>query len=391
MRKFLLAAACAALAAAGRPARAETAPSGDPAPNPSFKYDSALTSLADILAGCPPEPGHYENRITTDAWKNHSEKFSKMWALQKKGRFAAARKWRETEIPLPSTASTTLLYPFSGPDFMNAYLFFPDRRQYVFFSLEEVGDLPDLDKMSDGDFDTLISDVEEALAEVFSYSFFRTNSMKEQLQQPVLKGTKPLLFVFLALHECRIVSQEDVELTRDGRVVPRGISKVKVPVKGVKIVFRHPKRNFDQTLYYFSFDASNVFLSKHKEPLRFVKSLGRTVTFMKSASYLLQYDYFSLCRKGILGATDILMQDDSGVPYKYLADGTWDVKLYGAHDRPIELFDERYQEDLHDAYNAAPPPPALPFRFGYGDVNRRSNIQIAFRRKSSPETRTATP
>jgi hypothetical protein len=71
---------------------------------------------------------------------------------------------------------------------------------------------------------------------------------------------------------------------------------------------------------------------------------------LKAASYLNSRDYFSKTRNYILKSSNMVVQDDSGIPYKYFIDGTWDVKLYGGYKKVIPLFSSRIQPDMVRAY-----------------------------------------
>ena len=63
---------------------------------------------------------------------------------QVKGRVGAMENWRNGEVKVTGATRKTMLYPFSGPDFLNAYALFPDHPRYIFFSLERPGGLPEL-------------------------------------------------------------------------------------------------------------------------------------------------------------------------------------------------------------------------------------------------------
>ncbi|MEA4886125.1 MAG: hypothetical protein VB063_05510, partial [Bacteroides graminisolvens] len=100
---------------------------------------------------------------------------------------------------------------------------------------------------------------------------------------------------------------------------------------------------------------------------------GTTVTFIKSASYLMHMTYFSGIREGILNHTSAVLQDDSGIPLPFYDTEKWDVTLYGTFEKPISMFGKYVQPELREAYEQADPKP-LNFRIGYA---RQSNLQIA--------------
>jgi hypothetical protein len=130
-------------------------------------------------------------------------------------------------------------------------------------------------------------------------------------------------------------------------------------------------------LYYYSLDATNVGLRNHNPSfLDGIRSVKPTYTLLKSASYLLHDPQFTDIRDTILEVTEVLVQDDTGVPYRFLTRG-WNVKLYGQYARPIADFNYGYQPDLERAYSAFAPLHPLPFPFGYHWRSQNSGVIIA--------------
>lgn len=61
-------------------------------------------------------------------------------------------------------------------------------------------------------------------------------------------------------------------------------------------------------------------------------------TFFKSASYLPHRSDFSFIRKLVLDNSQAVLQDDTGIPYRYIDRGKWSVKSYGQYSRPYGSF-----------------------------------------------------
>ena len=68
----------------------------------------------------------------------------------------------------------------------------------------------------------------------------------------------------------------------------------------------------------------------------------------------------------------MILQDDSGIAYKFYDKAKWDITLYGTYEKPIPLFKDFYEADLFDAYKKSAKP--VDFRYGY---NRKSNFLLA--------------
>jgi hypothetical protein len=287
--------------------------------------------VARLLAGMDPgEPG-YDSLTSTPAWMDHHTFFEKNWAELSRKRLDPASGWRETDVK-PDASLKTLFYPFSGPDFLNAYLFFPDCDTYVFYSLEAPGVSPAVFDLTPTDYGNLLQDIRESLDDIFLRQYFITKRMMKELRTPVLRGNAPLIMVFMARMNLEVLTVDHVRLGAEGDVhissvtATGALSKraAKNPVPGVKITFRKPGEK-TQTLYYYSVDVSNKGLVAHPEFLTYLNGLGQGITFMKSASYLLHGSNFAKIRGAILGSTHFLLQDDSGLPFRFFGDEGWDV------------------------------------------------------------------
>ena len=104
---------------------------------------------------------------------------------------------------------------------------------------------------------------------------------------------------------------------------------------------------------------------------------------LKAASYLNSREYFSKTRNYILKSSNMIVQDDSGIPYKYFVDGTWNVKLYGGYKKVIPLFSSRIQPDLVRAYADTTKLTSkyLPFRICYNVAVGETNLQVLYKKK----------
>ncbi len=87
-------------------------------------------------------------------------------------------------------------------------------------------------------------------------------------------------------------------------------------------------------------------------------------TFIKAASYLMHLRYFSSIRQIILTKSASILQDDSGIPFRFYDSPEWTVTLYGTYTGPVRLFRNYPDEDLKKAYAAGNAEP-LDIRLGY--------------------------
>jgi len=358
-----------------------------------------VNSVARLLAGMTPSyPGHF-GLAETQAWKEHAAAMRAAWSQVSSSRVAAMSAWRDAAINSTCPSGKTLLYPFSGPDFFNAYWLFPDCENYVLFGLEHIGEVPDIDGVAERDAGRLLGDVRASMSDLLDRNYFITENMSRQLFTAQLRGVTPLLIIPMALSEVEILRIVPHDLPRQVRTrgaapvtpdpapatsevatsaVPapaKNITRGRGPIRqlnGITIEFRKPGSNTIQRLHYFTLDATDNGLEHYPEFITYINGLAPTSTFLKAASYLLHGREFRKLRTALLNVSDFLVQDDTGLPFWTLQPKRWDIRLYGKYETPIPPFERAFQATLDKAYRAARPDP-LPFEFGYSYSDKRDN------------------
>jgi hypothetical protein len=341
--------------------------------------------VAQVLAGIAPAPGdaRIDGLVASSAWREHRNWLQARWA-DVQLRLSSMSRWRQSSLALPDGARRTLVYAFSGPDFLNAYTMFPDHPHYVFFSLERPGSLPDLTALGEQQWERVLGDVRNALQDIFERNYFITDYMTRQLSTQYVSGTVPVMAVMMALTGHRVVSIESIdpfpELTReysnaDARSRPNKL------LRAVRITYTRAGDAADRprTLEYYSLDATDRALRWYPD---FVDHVGRrqpATAFLKSASYLLHDEQFARTREMLLKRTDVVVQDDTGIPYRHLTSAGWDVQLFGMYTKPIKPLSYGKQPDLEVAFKTAGNVPQLDFPFGYRGKGGRSILLLARR------------
>jgi hypothetical protein len=335
--------------------------------------DARLTSTARLLAGVETDFPVHAGIAKLDAWQAHRAALAPKWERLQRERLSVIETWRNQTLGSDAVTCRTLLYPFSGPDFMNAYLLFPRCDTYVMFGLESPGTVPPFESMSGDEAGLLLNDMRVALTDFLARNYFITSRMAKQLHTPRLKGVLPLMFASMGLLDVRISAVEPFDLGPGSEAARRAGRRA----QGMKITFSHAQVGKPQTLYYLSLDATDKALAANPEFLSFLAQFGPGVTFLKSASYLLHGNEFAGTRKVLLDSTDLLVQDDTGIPYRYLRDRGFEVRLFGRYARPIRDFNYGYQHDLAAAYRTSGKVADLPFPFGYHWQDGRSGLILA--------------
>jgi hypothetical protein len=340
-----------------------------------------LTAIARLLAGVDPQGASagLQAVARTDAWKTH-RKASRYGDRHLQDRLQKMDQWQHATLP-PARAGSALIYPFSGPDFVNAFALFPDYQTYVFFSLEPPGDIPALAQMDERQLGVLFSDLRGALNDLVALNFFITPNMKENLQTDSLQGTLPVLLAQMGLLGLTVDSVEPFEPWPDtGAAGARRAAKPPaLPLRAVRIEFDDRSKT-RRTLLYLSLDVSDSQLRAYPEFIPWLSSFEQPTVLLKSASYLLHGSNFRKVRSVVGERARLIVQDDTGMPYRILRDDGFRISLYGQYERPVKLFENRYQKDLDDAFASAGNTDPVPFPFGYNwRKEGRSGVIVAKR------------
>ncbi len=337
---------------------------------PAFAEPLSLTVTAKLLAGI--DPGGADPAVTritaSDAWQQH-RKSARAGGRQLRQRLENINHWQAAHIPAQRQGQP-LLYPFSGPDFINAYALFPAADRYVFFSLEPVGEVPGLAAMDPDHQAALFGDLRSALNDLVALNFFITPNMKEHLQTDALQGTVPVLLAMMGVLDLEVDKVEPYDPWPDKTqlytsAAGKAAAHPALLEQGVRIAFTNPRTKRHQELVYLSIDVSDHALRYYPDFLPWLGTFEKPSVLLKSASYLFHGEHFRHLRKEVLADASLIVQDDTGLPYKTIVDAGFAITLFGQYERPVKLFEGRYQSDLDDAYAKAGNTGKLPFPFGY--------------------------
>jgi hypothetical protein len=353
-------------------------------PEPGSQWSA--NSVARLMAGLPPSYYEHYGIAQNPAWKEHSAATQAMWETLRNGRGNAIAAFGKKDLPSSCPAGKTLLYPFSGPDFFNAWWLFPGCETIVMFGLEHVGQVPRLETLSERELAQFMKDLRAANTDLFNRNYFITSNMTRQLHTSQLRGVLPMIMTSMALSGLEILSvtpraldaftsapasAADADSADPAeKPVPVKLKSIRKP-QGVTVEFRTPDSRVVRRLIYFSVDVSDGSMAMYPDFLGFLRGLGPTTTLVKSGSYLLHARDFKALRRTLLDVTGFLVQDDTGIPYKTLLKHGWDVTLRGNYAMPIPPFQGAYQPGLYAAYEQQHPAP-LPFDFGYDYHDRKS-------------------
>lgn len=348
------------------------------------KVDGQLTAHAYLFGGLAPEnKAGLDSIFDQTGAKTHMTSFGQQWQKLEKARLTKMREWRKKELVKLNSESHNLFYPFSGPDFINAYEFFPNCDNYLMFGLEKVGNLPDFSKENAGFVAGYLSNVRNALGEIFQRNYFITTFMGRELNTSV-QGVVPIIFTFLARTNNQIIKVEKIQLQKDGTPKAYSLSEKlnpKTSVVGLMIEFLGKGKTKSQKIYYFGTDVRDAEMPKKMELTKFIKSFPNKISFVKSCQYTLHESQFKVMRDLVLDDTEAVLQDDTGVRYEVLKEKGWNVQLYGKYNWPIADFGKyTYQPKLKKAFAEDSTVKPLSFTYGYHWNTDNTSVILAMKK-----------
>ena len=325
-----------------------------------------LNAIASFLGGNQPKSaGDYSTAFANLEWKNHQSLLNTAWSKALVDKVVPMRDWSKTEKI--ERKSQTLFYPFSGADFLHVYSAHSDYTSYYLFGLEPAGEIPKKENILNPALTSnVLSTIYKSVDENMSQSFFHTKYMAVEFNNPVLKGTIPVFMFFMNRMGVELTSIKPITFNDKGEIVD-----AKDFSKGVRIGFIDGGKN--KELYYFSGDISDTGLKATTGLKNMINSISKdATTMMKSASYLCHLPDFSGVRDMILANSFAIMQDDTGIPFRFYDQNKWKIQHYGIYTQPIPLFASRGQADLRAAVVGKEKP--IKFRYGY---NNPPNLMVA--------------
>jgi hypothetical protein len=346
-----------------------------------FTEDRMFDDIARYIAGLPQKENGTLTKLDTNAFYNQYIKVTDQnWADMNTKRLDPMKNWVKTEIGPKIADSLPLLYPFSGPDFLHAQTLFNQTDQLVLMAQENVGRAPDIASMDKTKLNDYLQALERSLGDIYKKSYFITRRMAQDMNFENVNGVIPVLMIFLVRTNHEILTMERVKLNREGKVelqekIQNDTNKVKL-YKGVRFYFRENGTDRVKELVYWQCDLSDNGFANHPEMNEYIKQMGDFNTFVKSASYLMHYKFFSTIRQHLLNQAKSVLQDDTGISVSFFDQKKWKFHLYGKYAKPVADFKGVDQPDLDSLYRTHDYVKELPFSLGYHWGTRFQNYAL---------------
>jgi len=338
----------------------------------SKKY---LNDMAAFLGGVQKaqDVSDLSEYLKTSEYASYQKNISQAWEQYASKNLGAIHEWRKTH--LSPAASKHLVYAYSGPDLINALLFFPQMKEYTLAALEKPGSIDSLEEMKKKDVAGELKEIQKTLKTFFKVNYFRTNEMKEDIRQNSFTSVSNLMFFFLARLGYEIESFRTFEISKNGELLDK--INAKGYNHGFEIFFKKPGEKELKRVRYFRVNFFDD--SFRSSPFRlYLNQYKNFNAMLKAASYLMHETNSTLIRGFLASRADFILQDDSGIPIKYFPEKEWDFKYYGAY-RVLKMFLNVHQAKLA-RYLKENNAGSLPFQYGYGALVRTPNLMVGKRK-----------
>jgi hypothetical protein len=343
--------------------------------------NDTLNAIAGLIAGSLDTTTIFSEVAESPDYIAFRQHFSKRWKAFDSARVARLSDFRHKQLDKDVKPEPTLFYPFSGPDILHAALFFPNANQYVLVGLEPVGTLPRFNAEQADSLEHYYNTLNTSLDAILNFSFFRTESMRNDLRNTEVNGTLHLLFLFLNRTGNAIVSAKPITVDSAGNRIDvasfDALRNARLKTKGAAIQFLTPDKRLKELLY-FSVNAADYNLSNNTGFVNYLNGLQHFNVYLKGASYLLHKPTFKIVRNLVLKGATTIIQDDSGIALKYFENDTlhtWTFNLYGQYSKPIQMFAKHYQPLLDSLYRQQGAT-QLDFGLGYNYRDKNSNFMV---------------
>lgn len=392
-------------AQASQPAQADLASAPVPAQDPGAGHDFAgEAALIYRIAACgsdaPLPPRAPARAVAGHCRRMHRamERYRQRWATLAAEFIARLR---------PADLPARVVYPFGGGDLVSALVVFPEAREITTISLEAAGDPRPINKMSRDELREELKVIGDKYQRLLRAAHSTTKSL-QIASHSRLPGTVVFAMAALALHDFEPVSLRYFRIAGDGSLDYLDMGELDTEVRAEKQSRREHRRK--RKLYksrqvwreqVAAFANMEIRFRRRGEPgapvrvyrhvvanlddphqsedgrlITHLAQKGKVAVMTKAASYLLWLDEFSIIRNYLLEHAVWMISDSSGIPPALAREAGFEQIPYGDFAGPYFYRDpKRISRQMIELWESSPKQ-ALPFRFGYPDMNRQNHMLI---------------
>ncbi|MEO1088908.1 MAG: hypothetical protein AAFY88_32165, partial [Acidobacteriota bacterium] len=322
----------------------------------------SLRNMSELIAGVLPE---LDGDQPSPVWLEHAQVMEETWnAIE--ARMGKMSAWAAKELGDMPEPEVPLFYPFGGPDLISALHLFPEAGSYLLVGLEAPGRLP---MPEDFEASALAEDIARLRRPFDTFAeagYFVRSQIDKDLSGGQFDGILPILLICLVRAEQTPLALDYVHIDPETmQITSLPPDTDEASVVRIKFAARSdadaiaraleageaPPDVNQRAVYYFAQDLSDRGLLSEEPFRRLVEHQPGVNVYIKSGEYLAHTEDFSTLRKMVLKKGQTLLQDDSGLPIRFLRSDRWNVRLYGSYTGVLAAYSQWHQEDLEAAFN----------------------------------------
>jgi hypothetical protein len=311
-----------------------------------------------------------------------------------------SRTWVDVAEPFiaalrPASLPKVAVYPFGGGDLASALATFPEASEITTISLEPAGDPRPVDTLTSDRLARELAEHRAHLERLFEKAHSRTDNLDKEAHTE-LPGEVIFALAALVVHRREPVALRYFRLLPDGAIayVTQGDIAGAKSLADRRALFTNAELSFRamgnpsapvQVLRHIGYNLDDGHLAGDKGLIAHLDAKGKVAAMTKAASHLLWSDHFSIIRGWLVGHTDWMISDSTGLPPRIAGPAHFEQVAYGtfAGPAPFGLLDARDAADVKHLFDTQPHRD-LPFRYGYPDRDGHAHLIVTKRVPGEP-------
>jgi hypothetical protein len=347
----------------------------------------ALARVVACSGGDDALPSRFDAKVVGD----HCKEMATLIAEYKKG-------WVDVAEPfiaklIPKGVPDKVVYPFGGGDLLTALATYQDAVEYTTVSLEHAADVRKVDQFQAYKLKGELGRYRSHLAKLFEKAHSRTDNLDIGSKSD-LPGQIVFSLVAAEVHGWEPTSLRYFHFKPDGVIEYLEMADINAQVAKAKaqgkdpdeVVFGNMELRFKKkggvggkpmVLRHVVFNLDDWHMKADPSLLKHLEAKGKCSMMTKAATHLLWLDAFSIIRDYVLGHTDFMISDSTGVPPRLAKAAGFVQDTYGTFVGPSE-FGAPNKKDADELVKLFKTNPHVdvPFRYGYPDADHHGHIVV---------------
>jgi hypothetical protein len=301
------------------------------------------------------------------------------------------REWIDVAGPFlaklrPAGLPTQVVYPFGGGDLVTALATFPDATELTTISLEIAGDVRGIMKPDNKRLDKELATLREHLGKLFLKAHSRTINLDIETRGAV-PGEAAFTLAAMTIHGFEPITYRYFDFKDDGAIhylTDDDITKAEKagktgrggPFANAEIRFKKKGESKVRVLRHVAYDLSDANVKRFPQLMKHLDTKTKVSAMTKAASHLLWDDAnFSVIRDWLMGHTDWMISDTTGVPPRIAKAKGFEQDFYGLYEwpEPFGTVNNKDATDFHEKFKGSAP---ISFRYGYPDNKSHGHIVV---------------